>query len=492
MQIKNLIGIGQCAEQPHPLNPPLHPRRFVSLTLNKTMERGTFPRPSPPLQLGWRGRAICGRVRGVRPFAALLLFALLIAACTLNTASPDTPRPVTATPTLTPDEVPLTVTWAVNGELFVWQSRDPFPRRVATGGAVGPVLSPDGAWAAYLRGPGGSRALWLVDTAGANERQLVDAAALIPGDSGRHIGQIDWSPDAQTLYFNTVTGSGINARPADDLWRVDRVGGVVERLLDDGTGGAITLSPDGTQIAFTAAGVYTQPGEPQSAPGTIAVFTPATYERRALLEFPAVATASQWPWYPDLRWLPDGSALRAAIPDPDLVYGEGQTALWALPVMAGEAVQIGAVDADFFGLPVFSADGAWITYLQRRADPAQTALTLMLARGDGTNATDYARGEVGSLSPAQWIAGGARFTFTSGAPGELYLGGPGASPVRFPAEGVPLHALAWANADTYVYVTVENGTVALWFGLLDVPVAPGRITTLPPGQSPAALDAVLP
>ena len=50
----------------------------------------------------------------------------------------------------------------------------------------------------------------------------------------------------------------------------------------------------------------------------------------------------------------------AAIPPADSVYGAGATALWWVPV-GGQPVRSGQVEADFFGLPTFSADGEWIS-----------------------------------------------------------------------------------------------------------------------------------
>jgi hypothetical protein len=398
--------------------------------------------------------------------------ALLLSACSLSAGDSNPDPTETAMPSY---DKPLAVAWAENGDLFTWQSHDPQPRRIASGGVVRPFLSPDGAWVAYLRGPGGDpRALWISDTPGANERQLVDAASLLPGDSTRRLWQIIWVGD--TIYFNTLTGDQIDTRTADDLWRVDVVTGRVERLLPDGEGGSMVPAPDGSRLALAAAGEYAQPGEPERTPGVLSFYDIATGQRTAALEFHAVATASQQRWYPEPRWLPDSSGLRVAVPAPDLVYGEGETALWWLPV-ADDPVQTGTADADFFGLPAFSSDGAWIAYMQRRTLPQQETITLMIAAHDGTGAAPYVEGDVGTLFFSRWLPGAAQFIYGMGA-GELWIGGPGGTPLRFPAENVPVHEIVWADANTYVLLTTVDNQLALQFGLLDVPTPLQTITTL--------------
>jgi hypothetical protein len=423
--------------------------------------------------------------RHPRLILKLIALAVILAACSLNTrAHNSTPSP---TPPAAAYDVPLTVAWVENGELWTWHSADPVPRRIASGGAIRPFISPDGGQVAYLRGPGGDpRSLWISDTPGASERQLVDAAALVPGDSTRRLWQMVWV--GETIYFNTVTGEQIGTRTADDLWRVDTITGTVARLLPDGDGGRIFPAPDGSRLALAAAGEYTQPGEAPRAPGVIAVYDPATGQRTLKFEFPAVATASQWRWYPELRWLPDSSGVRAAIPAPDLVYGEGPTALWWIPVM-GDPVQSGTVDADFFGLPSFSADGAWIAYMQRRTSPQQEDFTLMLAAYDGTGAAAYAEGAVGALGAPEWLPGAAQFVYITGTTGEMWIGGPGGPPVRFPAADVLVHDITWADANTYVFSTPSDGAFALEFGLSDVPAPLQMIVSV---NTIPFFDAVLP
>jgi len=393
----------------------------------------------------------------IRYFTMLVLLpVLLLPACSSGdqTASP------TASSTTAIKTEALTIAWIENGDLMTWRADDPVTRRIASGGVIQAVISPDGQRVAYLRGPeGDTRSLWISDTLGANERQVVEAGSLVETEA-RRLSEVVWAADSTKLYFTTIAGEGMDSHQADDLWQVDVDSGAVERLLADGEGGAIFPSPDGQWFALTSAGTY------QDRPGAVAVYQPVTRQRTVMLEYPAVATGSEWRWHAQPRWKPDSSGVNVAVPPADLLYEGGDTALWWLP-LNGQAAQIGQVDADFFGLPTFSADGEWISYIQHRATPDQNQIVLMTAWNDGSNAELYAQGDIGSLTPLSWLPAGHRFLFMQGAPGELWIGAPGQEPQRFPAEDVSVNEIVWANADTYVFSTLVGDAFTLNTGLLD-------------------------
>jgi hypothetical protein len=407
----------------------------------------------------------------------------VLTACSLS-SEPHSPTPGSAASTLASPAAaaaPLTVAWVENGDLLIWTGANPTPRRIASGGVIRPFLAPDGTQIAYLRGPEGQAlSLWISDTPGSAERQLLAAAALADGEEVRRLSQIIWSPDSRTIYFNTQVGEGMNARPADDLWRIDAQRGVVERLLEDGSGGQIFPGPDASRIALVSAGEYGQPGASPGMPGRIAFYTTYTATaggRTVALEYPAVATASEWRWYAQPRWAQDGSGVYVAIPPADLVYGAGATALWWVPV-GGQPVRRGQVEADFFGLPTFSADGEWISFVQRRTTPDQTAITLMLAESDGAEPTVYLEGEVGSLTPANWLPHGNRFTVLYGGPGDLWIGQPGSPAAPFPADSVPVSDVIWTGANTYVVSSPTSDRFTLQTGALDAAAPLQTIATL--------------
>jgi hypothetical protein len=420
---------------------------------------------------------------------AVFILAALLAACSV--LGGDDEEETESTPTFPEFESPiseggpLVVAWVENGSLFSWRSSAPLERPIAQGDVIQPYVSPDGAWIAYTRGPeGAARTLWLADVNGTAERVLIDEPTLATGGEARRLNQVLWSQDSQRLYFNTLLGEGIDTRPADDLWQVDVTSNSVELLLADGLGGMAFPAPDGQRLAVVSAGTY---GE---SPAAVVFYSLDDGTRQIALEFPAPATASEWRWYAEPRWLADGSGLYVAIPPVDLVYGEGDTltALWWVPV-EGDAGQIGTVEADFFGLPTFSPDGLWVTYLQRRPTLGTTDLTLLVAQYDGSDPTPYAAGEMGRLTPPSWLPTGDRFVYVSGAPGEMWLGQPGAAPVRFPTENTPVSQIAWAGSGAYVFSSAVENTFILNLGLLEVASPLNTITVT---ESFPLFDAALP
>ncbi len=382
----------------------------------------------------------------------LLPACLALVACNLSAGGlPTTPLPATPPPI----ESRLIAVWVDGGSLFIWRTGEEYPRRIASGAVIDPILSPDGAYVAYTRGPGGHPlSLWVADTDGVAERELIGTRALNPesGDFVRQIGQVAWL-DGHTLLFNTALAPalpGPGGGKADDLWAADAHTSSAARLLSDGAGGDFAPSPDGTLIALATPGRY------EAADGHIRLVDPAGTPVAGLLDFPAVSTASEYAFYPALDWLADSSALLTAIPDPDLIYpaapGEAprQAVLWRLDA-AGGASSMGSVPAAFFGLPRWSPDGRWLTYLEQIGAPEENALRLMLAAGDGSAAAAVVTGLAGALEPPQWSEAG--YTYTYGDPGRVWLGAPGAPPIPFPMAGESAYGLIWVGPDTAVYTS---------------------------------------
>ena len=432
---------------------------------------------------------------GLTLLAGVLLVAAL-AACAAPPAPTATPLPTTApTPIESAGQAGLVVAWIDGGNLVVWRTGETLPRRIAAGSAIRPVLSPDGAHVAFTRGPQGQAlALWVAGVDGVAERELA-GPDLLDADSDsdqftRQIGQVAWL-DARRVIFNTLRvprTPGPGGGKADDLWRADVLTGAAERLLPDGEGGDFSLSPDGTRLALVT------PGQYDGDLGLIRLVDIQGQPVAELLRFDAVSTASEYAFYPEPHWLPASSALRIAIPHPDLIYPPtaGQTpptvALWELS-LDGTAQTLGTVPATFFGQPTWSADGTWLTYLRQEGDPADNRLTLVLAAGDGSDPLDVVSGSAGSLAPPTWDAGG--FTYTAGQPGEVWRVVPGLPPTRFPAAGEAAYALRWVDARTALYATAPAAPFELRLTSLDAPMlaAIARVEGGAAGGYPA-FDAV--
>lgn len=356
-----------------------------------------------------------------------------------------------------------------NADVIAWDSAAPEPRIISSGPVVGPPhLSPDGAWVVTTRGQDLQRSqVWLTAWDGALDRVLVTPAQLATEDETRRsVWQAIWAADSRSLYFTTYAGElgfGMDARPANDLWRVALPDGIPERLLADGEGGTLALSPDGRTLALTTPGEYTQPGEPAREPGRIAFYDLSSGTRTVALAFTPVATASSWRWHPAVQWSLEGDGVYTAIAPPELVYvgmdpagdttnaADQLTALWWVP-LDGEAQQLGAVAADFFGLPVFAPDGTQIAYLSLENDPENDAVqSLVIANADGTDATAYTTVTRGVGAFDGWLPEGHRFLFRSDESlgYRLMIGAPGADPEPFPVEVQFPAVVQWLAADTY-------------------------------------------
>lgn len=423
-------------------------------------ERGAVRSPRAP-----QGGASGGRRRAARSAravfaAALALMALLSAAAPVRAQSR------------------LVVVSVLNGALQVyeWDGSEIHSRVLAQEGVVRPSIAPSGDAVAYTHSVGDFRqtSLWLADLTEdpLPPRLLVDAPALPPADPARQIGQFIWSAAGDALYFNTTLGLGIETRPQNDLWRVDVRTAHVTPLLASGEGGNMSPAPNSVWLALIAPGRY------GDIPAQVAFYNTQTAEHVSALRYEAVSSGSELPWYPSVRWLPDGSGVRLAVPPPDWLYGKGEgVVLWELRP-GDEARQLGMVEADFFGLPRFSPDGERILYVQRRTAPQQNTWTLTVAAADGSDAAEYIRGPLlfGSL---RWLPQGERFFYAlSDAPRTLWLGQVGYPPLRFPASDVHISALMWADAETFVYLSESDGRYTLAFATLGAPDETTPIATL--------------
>lgn len=369
-----------------------------------------------------------------------LFFALFLGACNLASTPQTTPAAVV------PGER-LVVAWADAGNLMLWRQGEDHPRRVASGGVIRPLISPDGQFVAFTRGPAGAaESLWVVDVNGAAEQQLAAKGQPSTLSGEIQIAEMAWF-DAHTLYFNTAQ-AGYGATPQNDLYRANVRTREVSLILVPGDGGRFRFSPDRKWIATVYPGTY------QRRDGRIRVIDPlALNEPRDLLFFEGVSSGSEVPFFPEIHWLPDHSGLYAAIPDTDLLYQETgdtpapDTILWRLPLeRPSDREVIGQVNATLFGQPRWSESGAYLVYLQRTTQGQVT--DLYLADFNGENPVKVATARFGQLALPEWIEGSEQFVYGAVSIGENWLGQPGEAPVLL--RDVTLSP-RFVSADRYVY-----------------------------------------
>jgi eukaryotic-like serine/threonine-protein kinase len=116
---------------------------------------------------------------------------------------------------------------------------------------VGPVISPDGKWVAYLSNARGPTDVWVKFIAGSDAANLT-ATANIDVQANDSIGGLDVSADGTEI---ALLAQGKGQRPVDGAARVipAPLGGVPRRVLQRGES-ALHWSPDGKRIVFVRTG----------------------------------------------------------------------------------------------------------------------------------------------------------------------------------------------------------------------------------------------
>jgi Tol biopolymer transport system component len=384
-----------------------------------------------------------GKARlGILWWSVLLL---LLTACNFRFVPTATPQP-TATP-LSPPR--LSVSYLENGTVYFWREGDTAPHTLASNASPPIALSPNGLHVAFTRGQDGQpQTLWVVNTADNRETALVELGDIPAQRSARAmIGDVRWLDDA-TLYFNSYQAYEWGFQQDNNLYRV-ALGTASQPtsdpilILPPGAGGAFSFSPDRRHIAAA------YPGQYDTENGRILILDPLGNNVNTALEFQAVSTASEVPFYPPMSWSPDSSAVRVPIPDRDLVYDPAiapPVELWHLPA-EGEARILGYMPAAFNGLPRWSPYTGTMLYAQ--PSTALDMYNLYLADADGVNAQQYADGSAEILN-AHWLDDEPQFVFGRGT--SLMLGERGQPPQ--PIVGSVQH---WRIAGRYaIYTTAAD------------------------------------
>lgn len=395
---------------------------------------------------------MCRHIHRITIFVSILL-----AACNFHFVPTATPPP-TATPS---PPARLTITYLESGNLYFWHEGDAAPRLITTSASPPIALAPDGQHVAFTRGQEGfPQTLWVVSADGAVQQEMVELGDIPPQRSARAIiHTVDWL-DERALYFNSAQVYEWGRVNDNNLYRVD-IGTETQAasdapllILPPNAGGEFAFSPDRQHIAVV------HPGQYDTENGRVLILDPLGVEVLTALEYPAVSTASEIPFYPPLNWTVDSGAVRVPIPDRDLIYDETiapPVQLWHLSV-EGESRIMGYVHASFDGLPRWS-DRAGVMLYGRRSNVAQGMYNLYVADADGANAQQYADGSLEVLS-ARWIPDQDRFAFARGT--ALMLGERGLQPQPL-IDSIQQWTLA---GDYVIYTLMTSGITDLRFARL--------------------------
>jgi len=342
----------------------------------------------------------------------------------------------------------LLVAFVRDDQLWLWSADSKGARTLAstsrTNGEV--KISDDGTIVAFLKG----NDLWAVGSDGMEERQLLrpdDLDVIEPVGPGQSVNRLEWVPGTHTLAFNTRLNLAFGLALNDDLHLVDAGTQEQRTLLPPGEGGEFYYSPDGSQIAIVT-------------PGEVSLIDANGENRRdRALTYTPVNTGSEYQFYAQPAWAPDGSALRVLIPPVNsLTRPAEHTTIWHIPADGSPAWMVTSIDA----APLVSADSLafspdleLVAYPQIRQpegvslDQAESWLeVLRLANGD-RQAYPYAN------TLFRWAPDSRRFAFLADRyQPQLYIGQWSGETVRGSVDpGTPVYDVRWVDAEHYLFVS---------------------------------------
>lgn len=397
-------------------------------------------------------------------FITTLLF--LLSACNLGQTTPL--EEVSQSTPITGER--LVIAWVDAGNLMLWQTGDTLARRIASGGVVQPFIAPDGQHIAFTRGPQSKpETLWIIDSTGIAEQQLVGERPASYTAGENQIGDVVWA-DNRTIYFNTLYQQDPAYLPFNNAYRVDSRTREISLIANPTDGGRISISPNAQNLVTVYHGTY---GRQDAVIRRLDLL--GREDPDNLLFYNGVSTASAFHFYPPIHWLPNSDIILLAIPDPDLIYSDTQaselplTTLWQIPVNnPSERGIIGTVQASFFGLPQWSSDGSAMTFLQRSGESNQ--FTAFIADGNGANPRALFGGIVGDIQPPQWLPQSNRYTYAQPLTGSngtrtYFIGSIDSDPAPLSDEAI--FTLRFVSDRHYVYITQGTGRLDLRFAELD-------------------------
>lgn len=320
----------------------------------------------------------------------------------------------------------------------------------APGTQIGsPVVSADGARVAYLVfDAAGNSELWAVDVAAGAAPVFVASQTNVPHPDPQMINSprtVHWLGATTALVFDTrfqpIGGIvALGDYNNSDLWRVEP-GMAPLNLVPAGAGGDVYVSPDGSHIAL-------------SGPNMIQLLNADGNDRRGVLNYPLVATYSEYLYKPAVVWASDSRSFGVAVPSADPLAPDSNVRFVRVTA-AGQSETRVILPGNFVfsGGPAaaLAPDGEHALYGRTGAD---NLTELWLVAGDGSNPMVVARTDA-SANGWGWSPDSQHYVY-----GVVPVGGnfvvSAAGAVQPLAPEVTLVGLEWADASTFYFIGITG------------------------------------
>ena len=357
-----------------------------------------------------------------------------------------------------PAELKLVYT-DTSGNLSGWTEAGGVHAILSTGDVMGPRLSDDGQWVAFVRSADYAHySLWVIGFDGSGERQLVNQDQFF--DLKNHDDAIgaepyiySWVPGTHTIAFNTspvFDGPGLFIN--DDLHIVNADSGTLSTLLAPGEGGIFYFSPDGTQIALV------------TADDISLINTDGSNRRSNVLEYEWILTYSEYAYYAEPMWSADSTFLRVAIPPHDpLGDPAAQTTLWHIPTDGSAAGIAGHVTIAPLTSVRISPDMSWIAYLSYFSDAADNRRNLHINNFSGTADTTYTNGQIGFNT---WSPDSTHFVYVNRSSETTKYADKDGGEIQLIPVGTAI-GVSFINEYTYIYTRNTGAEWQIMYGNVD-------------------------
>jgi hypothetical protein len=379
------------------------------------------------------------------------------------------------------------VAFVKDGNIQVWDEATQQPRTIVDTGDVFTVtVSDDGQMIAYTRGSwvgdeldGYEQfALWAIDRAGGNPRELVSAQdlrqRLDPSErESSNFYQLSWVPQSHQLIFSgtkyIVQAEGLSHAVPQGAYLVDTDNGSVTELAEAAENLHFLPSPDGKQIALMS----------PSDMGFINA--DGSNRRQDVLTYTEAGFAG--PLFPTGVWTQDSSAFVVTGSfEVDPSYNVNFT-IWRIPVDGSSPEALASITGSHPNSVTFSPDGKSASYIQStEQQPPEIAgwFIRSLIPEAGPLALPY-YGKKASYANLHWSPAGDAFAIKDQDLLQLCPDATQASQVC----GEPIHlgsgiitVLQWVDPSRFLFEGIEPNTLSL--GNLDGTITP--IVTWTEGQ----------